>query len=119
MRSIVPTLDLLESGLPIADGALYTRAVTPEIRCSDPEATITATLDGAPYLSGTAVDAAGSHTLAATAVDPLERSVTRTVTFRIDLSAAPTIAITEPSGRRHPDQRPRHRHRHRDRQQRA
>src|SRR5207244_268493 len=90
-------LEILESGLPLASGTTYFRTVAPTLRTDDPDATLTATLDAQVYTSGTAIVAAGSHTLVGTARDIVNHTVTQTVTFTIDLSSGPTIAITSPA----------------------
>ncbi|MCP4556701.1 MAG: hypothetical protein GY836_14885, partial [Herbaspirillum sp.] len=96
VRSLAPTVEIVENGLPIADDQLFLRPVTPEIRVSDPEAALVATLNGAPYTPGTDIAATGDHTLTATATDDLERSATATAHFRIDIEDGPTIEITSP-----------------------
>lgn len=55
--------------------------------------TLTATLDGQPFTSGTPVTSEGQHTLTASATDALGNSATRTVTFTVD-EHAPTISIS-------------------------
>jgi RHS repeat-associated protein len=91
-----PTVQLLESGLPIADGTVFVRAITPEIRVSDPDATLDVTLDGLPWILGALIDADGEHTLTATATDALDRSASASVSFEIDRSEGPSIVITSP-----------------------
>jgi large repetitive protein len=97
VRTEAPVVTISESGTPIIDGALFNRDVTPEIVSSDPEATITATLDGAAYAPGTAITAEGAHTLVATATNTLNRSGSSTVSFTIDKSG-PAVSITSPVG---------------------
>lgn len=97
VKTLGPSLEILESGLPIASGATFFRAVTPVVRSNDPSATVAATLNGAPFVSGTPVSAAGSYALAATATDALGHSGSASASFTIDLSAAPAIDITAPA----------------------
>jgi RHS repeat-associated protein len=97
VKTLGPSLEILESGLPIANGSTFFRAVTPVLRANDPSATVTATLNGAPFVTGTQVSAAGSYALAATATDALGHSASANASFTIDLSAAPTIDITAPA----------------------
>ena len=70
--------------------------VTPVITVTDtypkPAATVI-TLDGHPFVSGTAVSAAGSYILAVSAADLAGNTSSATVTFTLDPSP-PTIAIT-------------------------
>ncbi|MCC6132302.1 MAG: hypothetical protein IT186_20460, partial [Acidobacteria bacterium] len=98
VKTIRPSIELVESGVSITPGAVYYRAITPEIRTNDSQAVVTATLDGQPYQSGTPVTTAGSHTISATATVPglPGLTATATVTFAIDLSGGPSIAITSP-----------------------
>lgn len=97
VRTIEPTVDILEGGLPVADGALFTRTIAPTITTNDEEHTVTATLNGAPFTSGSEIGTTGDYTLAATASDTLGRSANRSVDFRVDLEAGPSIAITSPA----------------------
>ena len=97
VRSIPPSVEILETGAAIAPGTVFTRAVRPEIRANDPAATLTATLDGAPFASGTEIAATGDYTLAATVTDALGRTASASVAFSIDLSPGPTVAITAPA----------------------
>ncbi|MFL6244945.1 MAG: Ig-like domain-containing protein [Thermoanaerobaculia bacterium] len=96
VRTIAPSVDIVENGAPIPANALFSRNVTPVIRASDPAATVTATLNGAPFTSGTAVTADGSYTITAKATDTFgHASDTATATFRID-KTPPAIKITQP-----------------------
>jgi hypothetical protein len=95
--TLAPELEILVDGLPIPAAALFTRAVAPEVRCSDPEAALTVTLDGAPFVSGTLVASSGAHTIEATATDTLGRTATAAASFEIDLGGGPAIAVTAPA----------------------
>jgi RHS repeat-associated protein len=91
-----PSVQITENGAAMAADALYNRIVTPVIRATEPNATIAATLNGAPFTSGTSIDADGRYTLAATASDSLGHSTSATVAFTIDRTP-PQIAITTPA----------------------
>ncbi len=92
-----PSVEIIEGGRSMTSGAVFRRAVTPEVRSSDPAATIVATLDGAPFTSGTTITTDGAHTLRATATDDLgHQSSPVEVSFTID-TTGPTIAITSPA----------------------
>src|SRR5206468_1528837 len=74
---------------------LFNRAVTPEIQTNDPASTVTATLNGAPFTSGTVVTADGNYTLNASATDALGHTGTATTNFIIDRTP-PVVKITAP-----------------------
>ncbi len=96
VKTSAPSVEILESGAPLAPNTLFNRDVKPEIRSNDREATITATLNGTLYTSGTAITTDGTYTLAATASDSLEHTGSHSVTFRID-KTPPAVAITAPA----------------------
>jgi RHS repeat-associated protein len=96
VRTIAPVVEIRESGLPIADGALFSRTVTPVIRSSDPAATVTATLDGAAFTSGTTISADGTHKLIGTATDSFGHAGTAEANFTIDRTP-PVVKITAPA----------------------
>jgi hypothetical protein len=97
VKSLAPTVEIVEGGAPIAANALFNRDVTPVIRSSDAAATIVATKNGAPFTS-----ARSSVTTARTrsrrkATDSFgHESATATATFRID-KTPPAIHITQPT----------------------
>ncbi|HET8797313.1 MAG TPA: Ig-like domain-containing protein, partial [Thermoanaerobaculia bacterium] len=93
---VAPSVEITESGAPIAANALFTRPVTPVITSNDPSATITATLGGAPFASGTTIAADGSYAIEAKARDLLGNESTATASFRIDRTP-PSIDITSPA----------------------
>jgi RHS repeat-associated protein len=95
-RTTEPTVEIRESGIEITEGSVFKRSMTPEIRSNFTDNTIEATLDGAAYTSGVEIADAGTHTITATATDPLGRSATGTVSFSIDLSDDPVISIASP-----------------------
>ena len=55
-RTIEPTVEILEGGLPIPAGAIFTRIVTPEVRATPADATVDVTLNGAPFMLGALLD---------------------------------------------------------------
>ncbi|HEV8660167.1 MAG TPA: Ig-like domain-containing protein, partial [Thermoanaerobaculia bacterium] len=96
VKTIAPVVEIRESGLLIANATLFNRAVTPVIRSVDPQATITATLNGSPYTSGTTISNDGDYTLHATATDSLGHSGNADATFTIDRTP-PVVKITTPT----------------------
>lgn len=96
-RVLVFNLDLTAPAINVNgvnDGALYAAAVTPVISVSDahPKQS-SATLNGQPYVSGTAITASGNYVLAITAEDMAGHVSSRSVNFSID-STAPAISIS-------------------------
>ncbi|MFP5247864.1 MAG: Ig-like domain-containing protein, partial [Thermoanaerobaculia bacterium] len=95
--TIPPAVTITESGQTIEPNALFTRVVTPVVTVDDERATLTATLNGQPFTSGTNLEADGSYTLTARAKDVLgNESAPVTATFRIDRTG-PSIKITSPA----------------------
>jgi RHS repeat-associated protein len=91
-----PFVEIVESGLPIAAGALFNRVLTPVIRVSDADATLAATLNGQPFAPGASVSADATYTLVARATDAFGReSDEATASFTIDRTP-PRIVITAP-----------------------
>jgi len=97
VRTAPLSVQILEGGAPIAPGAVFLRAVRPEARASDSSATVTATLNGAPFVSGTQIAQSNSYHLVATASDDWGRSAQAEVNFTLDLGAGPQIAVTAPA----------------------
>ncbi|HSF39574.1 MAG TPA: Ig-like domain-containing protein [Thermoanaerobaculia bacterium] len=97
VRTAPLTVRILEGGAPIAAGSTFLRPVRPEIRASDSTATITATVNGAPFGSGTEIAQSGSYHLVATASDDWDRTARAEATFTLDLGAGPQIAVTSPA----------------------
>ncbi len=94
-----PVIAILESGAPLADGALFNRVVTPTIEVTDASpVTVDSLLDGAVFTSGTAVSGEGSHELAVTATDDAGNSSSLTVGFEIDTVAPVFGAVTPADG---------------------
>ncbi|MEM7584995.1 MAG: Ig-like domain-containing protein, partial [Acidobacteriota bacterium] len=70
LDTVAPTLEVRVDGAPLVDGAAFTGSITPEILATDPHAvTVTATLDGQAYVSGTTIETPGAHSLTVTATD--------------------------------------------------
>ncbi|MEO8196127.1 MAG: Ig-like domain-containing protein, partial [Thermoanaerobaculia bacterium] len=97
--TIVPAVELLESGVPLEADALFTRAVTPVIVVTDASPwTLVATLDGTAFVSGTPVVSEGLHVLQATATDSAGNPATRQVSFRVDGSPPALVTISPADG---------------------
>src|SRR5581483_2827373 len=96
VRSSAPEISILEDGSPIAAGSLFNRAVTPLIHISDAGASVTATLNGAPFSSGSTIAADGAYTLAASATDTAGHTANASASFTIDRTP-PAIRITSPA----------------------
>ena len=97
IRTTKPVVEIIESGEAIVEGSVFRRVVEPRIRVLDPEVTFTATLNGAPFTSGTSVASDGAYTIAAVATDSAyghSSSVTRS--FVIDRSG-PAVKIVSPA----------------------
>ena len=72
-------------------------AVTPAFGATDAHlATVSATLDGNPFVSGSPVSAAGIHVLHVSAADTLGNAASATVTFTLDRTT-PTIDLDAPA----------------------
>ncbi|MBI4509081.1 MAG: discoidin domain-containing protein, partial [Deltaproteobacteria bacterium] len=75
------------------DGDYLSGPATIQVTTSDAtEVTLTVTLDGAPFASGTTVSTDGEHALVAIAVDQAGNRTERRITFTID-QAAPVVSI--------------------------
>jgi RHS repeat-associated protein len=97
LKTRAPQLEIVESGAPIPNDALFNRALTPVIRVSDPDATVTAILNGNAFTSGTSITGDARYTLTATATDSFGHvSDTASATFTIDRTP-PKIDITSPA----------------------
>jgi YVTN family beta-propeller protein len=81
----------------VADGATYDTTVVPTAASSDPSATVTAVLDGFPFILGSEVTSEGTHTLVVHATDPAGNAASATVTFHLSLTppdtTPPTVSI--------------------------
>src|SRR5205814_9172290 len=81
----------------VQDGGIYNVNVTPTIQVTDAHLrTQTATLNGQPFVSATAVTAEGDYTLVVAATDTAGNQATTTVRFTID-KTPPTVTITQPA----------------------
>ena len=97
LDSTAPSIEIVIDDAPIPANAVYTRAVAPVVRSNDAGATVTATLNGQPFASGTSISSDGSYTLAAKAQDASgNESATVTAAFRIDRSG-PVVKIASPA----------------------
>src|SRR5205814_7161708 len=78
----------------VTDGQLSRTALTITFSATDLHlGTTSATLDGAPFVSGSTVGAEGDHTLVVTSTDAAGNTSTRTVHFTID-TTAPVITVS-------------------------
>lgn len=92
-----PVIEILESGSPLADGAKFNRDAVPEIKVTDDISgvgTVTATLDGAPYVSKAPVATEGPHVLKVHATDNAANSSSLERSFVVD-KTAPQVAVLE------------------------
>ena len=95
--AVPPTIQVNESNVPLADGSLFARAVTPLIEVDDAtEVSVQALLNGLPYISGTPVATDGAYTLTVTATDAAGNSAAFQVTFTID-TTPPRFVSVEPA----------------------
>jgi hypothetical protein len=99
VRSVQFTLDRSGPQITVTgvqDGGLYNVDVVPVIVVTDTgPVTSTITLNGQPFVSGTAVTTSGTYQLAATAVDGAGNRASVALQFTID-KVAPTLIITTP-----------------------
>jgi len=97
VKTTTPTVSITENGTPIAPNALFNRTITPLVTSNEAAATITATLDGNAYTSGTPIGSEGAHTLRATANDAYgHTSPQASAMFTIDRTP-PVVTITSPA----------------------
>ncbi|MDP9191461.1 MAG: Ig-like domain-containing protein [Acidobacteriota bacterium] len=97
VKTAKPLVEIIEGGEAMVDGAVYARAIAPQVRLFEQNVTATATLDGAPFTSGTEVTADGAHTIVATATDSaFGQSNTVTRHFTIDRTG-PQVTIVSPA----------------------
>lgn len=77
----------------VIDGGAYQDTVTPTITVDEPSiTTMSSTLDGQPYTSGTPVTSPGQHSLCTTVGDALGNSATLCKTFTVTWTTAVTLA---------------------------
>ena len=96
IRTTSPMVEIRESGSPIAPAAIFNRPVTPIVRAVEPDVTVSVTLNGAPYTSGTTISNDGDYTLRATGSDGFGHTGIAEATFTIDRTP-PAVDITSPS----------------------
>ncbi|MDY0339787.1 MAG: cell wall-binding repeat-containing protein [Coriobacteriia bacterium] len=84
----------------VKNGGVYASAITPGFLVTDSALkSVTATLDGKKFTSGTLVDSAGAHTLTITAVDVAGNDAVASTSFTIDPAATdPDVAFTTIAG---------------------
>ncbi|MEO8215448.1 MAG: Ig-like domain-containing protein [Acidobacteriota bacterium] len=94
-----PAIEVTRGGLPF-DAALANEPVSLSVRASDldPSASLVATLDGTPFVPGTAISAEGSHRLTLVAVDCAGNRAERTVDFEIDTTPPVVRNLTPTDG---------------------
>ncbi len=91
-----PSIDILDGSASIPDGSLLNHDPAPVIAASDSHLqSVSATLNGAPFVSGTPVLQDGVYDLVATATDGVGNSARREVHFSVD-TTPPALAITSP-----------------------
>jgi len=92
-----PVIDFLDGVNSITDGARMNHDPAPVIAASDSHLqSVSATLNGTPFASGTPISGDGDYDLVATATDSVGNSSRREVHFTID-TTPPTLAITSPA----------------------
>ncbi|MFA4132599.1 MULTISPECIES: glycine-rich protein [unclassified Brevibacillus] len=83
----------------IVNGAVYQNSVTPTFSATDAGGsglmTVTATLNGAAYTSGTAITTSGAKTLIVTATDNAGNQSQQTINFTVNKT--PTLSLTSSS----------------------
>jgi hypothetical protein len=96
VRSALPVIEITDGGEPIVEGRVYNRPLAPVIRVEGEGVSVTATLNNAPFTSGTVISADGSYTLSATATDSVYGQTAQlTRRFTIDRTA-PVVQIVSP-----------------------
>jgi RHS repeat-associated protein len=100
IRTIGPSIEILESGMPLVAGGVFFRTVTPTFRSNDSAASFSATMTHAgqtgAFTSGSSLSEDGEYSLAATATDGVGHSASAATTFRIDRSVPPSVTILSP-----------------------
>ena len=95
-----PVIEVTDAGQPFT-ATIANRAVAPIVRAQDLDerTTLTVTLDGQPYVSGTTIAAEGLHTLRARAQDCAGHlSDEKVLAFTIDRTAPVIISTTPANG---------------------
>src|SRR5262249_9108683 len=96
VRSGAPVVEILENGVPLVAGTTFNRAVTPQVRVTPSDASVTAQLDSQLFTLGASVTSEATHNFSATATDPLGHSATASTTFTID-THGPAVKIDTPA----------------------
>ncbi len=95
--SVKPVIRVEEGGVSLQDGRAYDHDLVIALRVVDAHPdSLTATLDGAAFASGTTVSSEGDHVLSAAARDLAGNSESVTLRFTID-KTPPSLAITSPA----------------------
>ena len=81
------------------DGALFNHSVTPVLDVTDASpVTVDATLDAAPFTSGTAVSGEGVHQLSVTATDDAGNTASLSLAFEIDTLPPAFVSVAPEDG---------------------
>ncbi len=90
------SVEILDQGLPITNGQVFTRSVAPTAVATDGEATVTLTRNGQVTPNGTEITQSGTYNMSAQAVDAEGRTANAAVSFTIDLDGGPQLTVTYP-----------------------
>ena len=90
------SVEILDQGLPITNGQVFTRSVSPTAVATDGEATVTLTRNGQVTPNGTEITQGGTYNMSAQAVDSEGRTANAAVSFTIDLDGGPQLVVTYP-----------------------
>jgi hypothetical protein len=103
VRTLAPVAFAVDDTAPsiavtgVADGDLVAHAVTPSIAVTDAHpGTTTIALNGAPFVSGTAIDASGEYVLRIASTDAAGNAAQRQIAFAIDREP-PAVVIASPA----------------------
>jgi len=97
LDSLPPEISVAHGGAPLADGLLTNQPVTPVVEVTDATAIeVVLRLNGAPFVSGTAVAAEGVYLLEVEAVDAAGNSARLELRFTVDLTP-PLISGLDPA----------------------
>ena len=90
------SVEILDQGLPITNGQVFTRTVAPTAVATDGEATVTLTRNGQVTPNGTEITQDGTYNMSAQAVDGEGRTANAAVSFTLDLDGGPQLVVTYP-----------------------
>jgi RHS repeat-associated protein len=94
-----PVVRLRVGGGDLADGAVFNHAISPVVEVTDAnDVTVSAELDGAPFVSGSPVGGEGQHLLAATATDPAGNATAVQAAFSLDATSPLFLALSPEDG---------------------